>query len=113
MTRLLQALYGILATLVGMAAAHLVAALTVPAASPVLAVGSTVIDLTPTPVKEWAIRTFGTADKLPLDNNLPMTVVRGDRIYLIGGETGGGTVDAEYFGHHPELVLVGQIGFPN
>jgi DMSO/TMAO reductase YedYZ molybdopterin-dependent catalytic subunit len=46
-----------------MAAAHLVAALTVPAASPVLAVGSTVIDLTPTPVKEWAIRTFGTADK--------------------------------------------------
>ncbi|WP_235534949.1 molybdopterin-dependent oxidoreductase [Nocardioides sp. Soil777] len=61
--RLLQALYGVLATLVGMAAAHLVAALTVPAASPVLAVGSTVIDLTPTPVKEWAIRTFGTADK--------------------------------------------------
>jgi hypothetical protein len=42
-----------------------------------------------------------------------MTVVRGDRIYLIGGETGGGTVDGEYFGHHPELVLVGQIGFPN
>ena len=63
LTRLLQALYGVLATLVGMAAAHLVAALTVPAASPVLAVGSTVIDLTPTPVKEWAIRTFGTADK--------------------------------------------------
>jgi DMSO/TMAO reductase YedYZ molybdopterin-dependent catalytic subunit len=61
--RLLQALYGVLATLVGMAAAHLVAALTVPAASPVLAAGSTVIDLTPTPVKEWAIRTFGTADK--------------------------------------------------
>jgi DMSO/TMAO reductase YedYZ molybdopterin-dependent catalytic subunit len=63
LTRLLHALYGVLATLVGMAAAHLVAALTVPAASPVLAVGSTVIDLTPTPVKEWAIRTFGTADK--------------------------------------------------
>ena len=49
--------------LVGLAAAHLVAALTVPAASPVLAVGSTVIDLTPTPMKEWAIRQFGTADK--------------------------------------------------
>jgi DMSO/TMAO reductase YedYZ molybdopterin-dependent catalytic subunit len=28
------------------------------------AVGSTVIDLTPGPVKEWAIQTFGTADKL-------------------------------------------------
>jgi DMSO/TMAO reductase YedYZ molybdopterin-dependent catalytic subunit len=28
------------------------------------AVGSTVIDLTPGPVKEWAIQTFGTSDKL-------------------------------------------------
>ena len=34
-----------------------------PASSPVLAVGSTVIDLTPTPLKEWAIAQFGTADK--------------------------------------------------
>ncbi|QIK77281.1 molybdopterin-dependent oxidoreductase [Nocardioides piscis] len=56
-------MFGVLATLTGVAAAHLVAALTVPAASPVLVVGSTVIDLTPTPVKEWAIRSFGTADK--------------------------------------------------
>ena len=63
LTRLLHALFGVLATLAGVAAAHLVAALTVPAASPVLAVGSTVIDLTPTPVKEWAIRSFGAADK--------------------------------------------------
>ncbi|WP_310529565.1 molybdopterin-dependent oxidoreductase [Nocardioides sp.] len=63
LTRLLHALNGVLATLAGVAAAHLVAALTVPAASPVLAVGSTVIDLTPTPVKEWAIKNFGTADK--------------------------------------------------
>lgn len=30
------------------------------------AVGSSVIDLTPAPVKEWAIQTFGTADKLVL-----------------------------------------------
>ena len=28
-----------------------------------LAVGSTVIDLTPTPLKEYAVREFGTADK--------------------------------------------------
>ena len=51
----LPAALGVLATLVGMAAGHLVASLLNPAASPVLAVGSTVIDLTPTPVKEWAI----------------------------------------------------------
>ena len=63
LTRLLHALFGVLATLAGVAAAHLVAALTVPAASPVLVVGSTVIDLTPTPVKEWAIKNFGTNDK--------------------------------------------------
>ena len=63
LTRLLHAALGVLAALAGVAVAHLVAALTVPAASPVLVVGSTVIDLTPTPVKEWAIRTFGTADK--------------------------------------------------
>lgn len=61
--RLLWAGYGVLATLVGVGLAHLAAALTDPAASPVLAVGSTVIDLTPTPMKEWAIRQFGDADK--------------------------------------------------
>ena len=58
--------HGVLATLVGIGLAHLTAALTDPAASPVLAVGSTVIDLTPTPMKEWAIRTFGSADKAVL-----------------------------------------------
>ena len=57
------AAYGVLATLLGVAAGHLVAALTDPASSPVLAVGSTVIDLTPTPVKEWAVAQFGTKDK--------------------------------------------------
>jgi hypothetical protein len=40
-----------------------VAGLVSPEASPVLAVGSTVVDATPTPVKEWAVATFGTADK--------------------------------------------------
>ena len=64
--RLLHAGFGVLATLVGVAAGHLVAALTEPAASPVLAVGSTVIDLTPTPLKEWAIAHFGTNDKTVL-----------------------------------------------
>ncbi|WP_210649597.1 molybdopterin-dependent oxidoreductase [Nocardioides sp. SYSU D00065] len=67
--------FGVLATVVGLAAAHLVAALTVPAASPVLAVGSTVIDLTPTPLKEWAIRQFGTADKLVLVGSVTVVVL--------------------------------------
>ncbi len=54
---------GVLATCAGMAAGHLTAASLNPSSSPVLAVGSTVIDLTPTPMKEWAIREFGTNDK--------------------------------------------------
>jgi len=61
-----SALAGVLAALVGVAAGHLVAALTDPAASPVLVVGSTVIDLTPTPLKDWAIVHFGTHDKAVL-----------------------------------------------
>jgi N-acetylneuraminic acid mutarotase len=52
---------------------------------------------------------YGKADALPIDNNLPMSVVRGDRIYLVGGETGGGVVEGEYYGHHPDLLLVGRI----
>ncbi|MFC7500840.1 oxidoreductase, partial [Nocardioides sp. GCM10030258] len=64
--RLLWPWYGVLATLVGIGLAHAVAALTDPASSPVLAVGSAVIDLTPTPMKEWAIRNFGSADKVIL-----------------------------------------------
>ncbi|GAA1477217.1 sulfite oxidase [Nocardioides aestuarii] len=61
--RLQYAFFGILSALVGIAAGHLVAAFLNPASSPVLAIGSTVIDLTPTPVKEWAVAQFGTADK--------------------------------------------------
>ncbi len=61
--RLSYPIFGVLATLVGVALGHLVAALTNPAASPVLAVGAKVIDLTPTSMKEWAIAHFGTNDK--------------------------------------------------
>ncbi len=62
-SRVFAATAGAVAALLGAAAGHLTAAATDPASSPVLAVGSTVIDLTPTPVKEWAVATFGTKDK--------------------------------------------------
>lgn len=74
-TDLRHASYGVVSTLLGMGAAHLLAGLTVPAASPVLAVGSTVIDLTPTPLKEWAIRTFGSADKIVLVGSVVVVVL--------------------------------------
>ncbi|MFH0796342.1 MAG: discoidin domain-containing protein [Candidatus Omnitrophota bacterium] len=52
---------------------------------------------------------FGTADSLPLNNFFPMAVVRGDEIFLIGGETGGGKIDGVYYAHHPDLLLIGKI----
>ena len=54
---------GLLSAAAGLAAGHVVAALIGPAASPVLAVGSAVIDRTPTPLKQWAVETLGNADK--------------------------------------------------
>ncbi len=60
---LLGALTGLLAALAALAAAELAAVLVRPEASPVVAVGGSVIDATPTWLKEYAIRQFGTNDK--------------------------------------------------
>ncbi|MGL5851722.1 MAG: molybdopterin-dependent oxidoreductase, partial [Phycicoccus sp.] len=57
------ALGGVLAAAGAAGSGHLVAAFVSPEASPVPAVGSAVIDLAPAPLKDWAISTFGTADK--------------------------------------------------
>ncbi|PSL52049.1 DMSO/TMAO reductase YedYZ molybdopterin-dependent catalytic subunit [Saccharothrix carnea] len=57
---------GLIAVAAALAAGHLVAALIDPFASPFLAVGNTAIDLTPHPVKDFAIRTFGENDKIVL-----------------------------------------------
>ncbi|ROP42693.1 molybdopterin-dependent oxidoreductase [Saccharothrix texasensis] len=57
---------GVVAVGAALAAGHLVAALIDPFASPFLAVGNTAIDLTPHPVKDFAIRVFGEDDKLVL-----------------------------------------------
>ncbi len=60
---LLAGLAGLLAAAVSLGAAELVAGLIGPVSSPVVAVGQSVIALTPEPVKEFAIRTFGPHDK--------------------------------------------------
>ena len=62
----LGALAGLLAAAVALGFAELTAALVGPASSPVIAVGDAVITLTPEPVKEFAIRTFGENDKIVL-----------------------------------------------
>ena len=57
---------GLLSAATAIAVGHLVAVVMAPAASPLLAVGSTLIDLTPEWLKSFAIRTFGNDDKVAL-----------------------------------------------
>ncbi|RUP28945.1 MULTISPECIES: molybdopterin-dependent oxidoreductase [Mycolicibacterium] len=59
-----RSLAGLAAAAVALGAAALLAIPLGPHADSRTAVGSVVIDLTPGPVKEWAIQTFGTNDKL-------------------------------------------------
>jgi DMSO/TMAO reductase YedYZ molybdopterin-dependent catalytic subunit len=64
MRRLLPgAVAGVVAAAFGVAVAELLAAATRPGAGPLIAVGGAVIDATPTPVKEFAVRELGTHDK--------------------------------------------------
>ncbi len=63
---LIGALCGLLAAAVALGVAELVAAITGPQGSPVVAVGGSAIDLTPIPVKDFAIAHFGSNDKIVL-----------------------------------------------
>jgi len=60
------ALAGVLAAGLGLGVAELVSGLLNRGITPVLAVGEVVIELSPTWLTEWAIATFGTADKAVL-----------------------------------------------
>ena len=61
-----RSLAGVAAAAVALGSTELLAVAFGPQADARTAVGSAVIDLTPGPVKEWAIQTFATADKLVL-----------------------------------------------
>lgn len=61
-----KAMGGIAAAAVALGVIQLLAAFVGPRSDARTAVGSAVIDLTPEPVKEWAIATFAMADKLVL-----------------------------------------------
>ncbi|MGH3518463.1 MAG: molybdopterin-dependent oxidoreductase [Haloechinothrix sp.] len=66
LTAAAAAIVGVLALLAALAVGHLIAAFVGGGASPYLAVGDTAVDLTPEWLKDFAIRSFGTADKLVL-----------------------------------------------
>ncbi len=57
------ALCGLLAALVAMGIAQFLAAISIPAASPVVAVGEAAIGSTPLWLKDWTVSTFGEDDK--------------------------------------------------
>lgn len=65
---------GLLAAFVAVGIGHLVAALVRPAASPLIAIGSTFIDLTPEWLKSFAIATFGESDKAALLVGIAVTL---------------------------------------
>ena len=81
-SRRLYALFGLLATVFGMAVGHLVASVMKPDSSPVLAVGSAVIDNTPASVKEWAIKAF-ESDGFSL-GPIDLAARNYDKIILVG-----------------------------
>jgi len=60
------ALAGVLAAALTLGVAEVLAALVAPTSAPVLAVGDAFVDLTPGWLKDFAISTFGTADKTAL-----------------------------------------------
>lgn len=52
---------------------------------------------------------FGRASYLPLTNNQPMTVIRGDQIHLVGSDVGRVAFDGGFYGAHPDLYMIGTI----
>ncbi len=65
---------GLLAGAAAVAAAEAVTALLSGVTSPLLAVANRAVDAAPRPVKEWAIETFGSADKVVLVGGVVLTV---------------------------------------
>jgi DMSO/TMAO reductase YedYZ molybdopterin-dependent catalytic subunit len=70
----LAALAGLLAGCLALGVAELLAALVSPTASPLVAVGGAFIDATPPWLKDFAVQTFGTNDKLVLLVGMGLTV---------------------------------------
>lgn len=68
------AMVGLLSMAAGLAVGHLVGALISPSASPLLAVGSSAIDLTPTWLKNFAVDTFGSYDKVVLLSGMAVVI---------------------------------------
>jgi DMSO/TMAO reductase YedYZ molybdopterin-dependent catalytic subunit len=71
----LSALAGVVSAAVFLAVAEVVALVVAREGSPILAIGSFVIDIVPQPFKEFAIATFGEYDKIALLGGLGLAVL--------------------------------------
>ncbi|CAM3917382.1 molybdopterin-dependent oxidoreductase [Tsukamurella ocularis] len=71
------ALAGVVAGVAGLAAAELVAAIIAPGASTLFAGGAAVIDAAPRWLKDFAVETFGTADKAVLLTTMAVVIAVG------------------------------------
>src|SRR4051812_18878060 len=71
----LSALAGVVSAAVFLAVAEVVALVVAREGSPILAIGSFVIDIVPQPFKEFAIATFGEYDKVALLAGLGLAVL--------------------------------------
>ncbi len=74
-TAVTGAAIGLGSAAVALTVGDLVAGFTGPSSAPVIAVGSAAIDLTPTPLKDWAVQHFGTHDKTVLLSGIYATMV--------------------------------------
>jgi DMSO/TMAO reductase YedYZ molybdopterin-dependent catalytic subunit len=97
-------LAGLVAAFAGLAAAELVVGLVRGSASPVVPVGQEVIDRVPVAVKDWAIDTFGTADKAVLVAGSLLTLL------LIGSLVGVLAVRGQFGSAVAVTAAVGVVG---
>jgi N-acetylneuraminic acid mutarotase len=53
--------------------------------------------------------TFGRTTGLPINNATPNTILIDNKIYIIGGECDPTYINGIFYGHHPDLNLIGII----
>lgn len=99
-SRPVAGLIGVLATAAAVGVGHLIASLIQPNSSPVLAVGNTFVDLTPGPLKDFAIQTFGRNDK----NSL----LAGMTVVILVLAVASGLLSRR--GRRPGMIIIGVFG---
>ncbi|MEV0765618.1 molybdopterin-dependent oxidoreductase [Nocardia sp. NPDC050435] len=107
-----RVLAGMLAAGLALGVAELVAAFTARDSAPLIALGGTVVDHTPDGLREWAIQTFGTSDKLVL--YVCMAVVAAFFAAIAGAvertERAAGSALLALFGVFTAVLAVGRTG---